>query len=65
MKDQGYVTAQFGKNHLGDQDKHLPTKHGLMNSMAIFITSTLRKSPKLIFILKTQNSVKIMAQEES
>jgi arylsulfatase A-like enzyme len=28
MKDKGYVTAQFGKNHLGDQDKHLPTNHG-------------------------------------
>ena len=28
MKQQGYVTAQFGKNHLGDQDKHLPTVHG-------------------------------------
>jgi len=27
-KDNGYMTAQFGKNHLGDQDKHLPTKHG-------------------------------------
>ena len=22
------MTAQFGKNHLGDQDKHLPTNHG-------------------------------------
>ncbi len=28
MKGQGYATGQFGKNHLGDQDKHLPTKHG-------------------------------------
>lgn len=28
MKEQGYVTAQFGKNHLGDQDVHLPTNHG-------------------------------------
>jgi arylsulfatase len=28
MKEQGYATGQFGKNHLGDQDKHLPTKHG-------------------------------------
>jgi len=28
MKQQGYVTGQFGKNHLGDQDHHLPTKHG-------------------------------------
>jgi arylsulfatase A-like enzyme len=28
MKTRGYATGQFGKNHLGDQDKHLPTKHG-------------------------------------
>jgi arylsulfatase len=28
LKDQGYATGQFGKNHLGDQDKHLPTNHG-------------------------------------
>ena len=28
MKQQGYATGQFGKNHLGDQDKHLPTNHG-------------------------------------
>jgi len=28
LKDQGYVTGQFGKNHLGDRDKHLPTNHG-------------------------------------
>ncbi|WP_146450273.1 arylsulfatase [Vibrio kanaloae] len=28
LKEQGYMTAQFGKNHMGDQDKHLPTNHG-------------------------------------
>jgi arylsulfatase len=28
LKDQGYATGQFGKNHLGDRDKHLPTNHG-------------------------------------
>jgi arylsulfatase len=28
IKDQGYMTAQYGKNHLGDQDQHLPTNHG-------------------------------------
>ena len=28
VKDHGYMTGQFGKNHLGDQDKHLPTNHG-------------------------------------
>ena len=24
----GYATGQFGKNHLGDRDEHLPTMHG-------------------------------------
>jgi arylsulfatase A-like enzyme len=24
----GYTSGQFGKNHLGDQDVHLPTNHG-------------------------------------
>lgn len=28
LKSQGYVTGQFGKNHLGDRDEHLPTNHG-------------------------------------
>ncbi len=28
LKDQGYATGQFGKNHLGDQDDMLPTNHG-------------------------------------
>ena len=28
LKEQGYATGQFGKNHLGDLDEHLPTKHG-------------------------------------
>jgi len=28
LKEQGYATGQFGKNHLGDNNKHLPTVHG-------------------------------------
>jgi arylsulfatase len=28
LKQQGYLTAQFGKNHLGDLNKFLPTLHG-------------------------------------
>ena len=28
LKNQGYATGQFGKNHLGDLNKHLPTAHG-------------------------------------
>jgi arylsulfatase A-like enzyme len=28
LKPLGYATGQFGKNHLGDLDEHLPTAHG-------------------------------------
>ena len=28
LKGQGYVTGQFGKNHLGDRDDMIPTNHG-------------------------------------
>jgi arylsulfatase len=28
LKAQGYVTGQFGKNHLGDRDDMIPTEHG-------------------------------------
>jgi arylsulfatase len=28
LKPHGYATGQFGKNHLGDLDEHLPTVHG-------------------------------------
>ncbi|MNZ33506.1 Arylsulfatase [compost metagenome] len=28
LKEQGYATGQFGKNHLGDRNEFLPTNHG-------------------------------------
>ena len=28
LKSMGYETGQFGKNHLGDLNKFLPTLHG-------------------------------------
>jgi len=28
LKELGYATGQFGKNHQGDRDEHLPTNHG-------------------------------------
>jgi arylsulfatase A-like enzyme len=28
LKPLGYATGQFGKNHLGDLNKYLPTVHG-------------------------------------
>src|SRR5262245_51140959 len=29
LKPLGYTSGQFGKNHLGDRDEHLPTNHGV------------------------------------
>ncbi|MCU0553179.1 MAG: arylsulfatase [Syntrophales bacterium] len=28
LRARGYMTGQFGKNHLGDRDEMMPTKHG-------------------------------------
>jgi arylsulfatase len=28
LKEQGYTSGQFGKNHLGDRNEYLPTVHG-------------------------------------
>ncbi len=28
LKNHGYMTGQYGKNHLGDRDEHMPTHHG-------------------------------------
>ena len=28
LKSKGYMTGQYGKNHFGDRDEHLPTNHG-------------------------------------
>ena len=28
LKEHGYATGQFGKNHVGDRNEHLPTVHG-------------------------------------
>ncbi|MCE9552726.1 MAG: arylsulfatase [Planctomycetes bacterium] len=28
LKSRGYATGQFGKNHQGDRNEHLPTMHG-------------------------------------
>ena len=35
LKPLGYATAQFGKNHLGDRDEHLPTAHGFDEFLTI------------------------------
>ena len=56
LKAQGYATGQFGKNHLGDRDEHLPTMHGFDESSATCITSTPKRNPSYPTIRKTRRS---------
>ena len=63
LKDQGYMTAQFGKNHLGDADETLPTAHGFdeffgslyhLNAEQEFENDDYFKDPELIKKYKTR-----------
>ena len=38
LKAQGYMTGQFGKNHLGDRDEMLPTATASTSSSATSTT---------------------------
>ena len=40
LKSQGYATGQFGKNHLGDLNKYLPTSTASTSSSATYTIST-------------------------
>jgi len=44
LKAQGYTTGQFGKNHFGDRDEHLPQLTVSTSSSGTCTTSTPRKS---------------------
>jgi len=44
LKDVGYATGQFGKNHLGDLNEFLPTVHGFDEFFGYSITSTRWKT---------------------
>ncbi len=39
LKPQGYINGQFGKNHLGDQNSHLPTVHGFDEFLGNLLSS--------------------------
>ena len=63
LKDQGYMTAQFGKNHLGDADETLPTAHGFdefmgslyhLNAEEEFENVDYFKDPELIKKFETR-----------
>jgi arylsulfatase len=46
LKAQGYVTAQFGKNHLGDADETLPTAHGFDEFMGSLYHLNAEQEPE-------------------
>jgi arylsulfatase len=46
LKAQGYATAQFGKNHLGDRDEHLPTMHGFDEFMGSLYHLNAEEEPE-------------------
>ena len=46
LKAQGYMTAQFGKNHLGDSDETLPTAHGFDEFMGSLYHLNAEQEPE-------------------
>src|ERR1700752_5065760 len=47
LKAQGYATAQFGKNHLGDRNEHLPTGHGFAEFYGALYHLNASEEPEL------------------
>ena len=47
LKAQGYVTGQFGKNHLGDKDEMLPTNHGFDEFLGNLYHLNAEEEPEL------------------
>ncbi|HEV2156229.1 arylsulfatase [Bradyrhizobium sp.] len=55
LKTQGYATGQFGKNHLGDRDEHLPTKHGFDEFFGNLYHLNAEEEPEGYFYPKDPN----------
>ncbi len=47
LKPLGYKTGQFGKNHLGDRDEHLPTNHGFDEFLGNLYHLNAEEEPEL------------------
>ena len=50
LKAQGYTTGQFGKNHLGDRDQHLPTVHGFDEFLGNLYHLNAEEEPKTVLL---------------
>src|SRR5210317_1362941 len=52
LKTHGYATGQFGKNHLGDKDKFLPTNHGFDEFLGNLYHLNAEEEPETYFYPK-------------
>lgn len=73
LKSLGYATAQFGKNHLGDRDEHLPTMHGFdeffgilyhLNAFNELESDDYPKDPKFKDAFGPRNPLRTVANED-
>ena len=48
LKNFGYATGQFGKNHLGDRNEHLPTVHGFDEFFGNLYHLNAEESPEAV-----------------
>lgn len=46
LKDRGYATAQFGKNHVGDRNEYLPTVHGFDEFFGVLYHLNMMEQPE-------------------
>jgi arylsulfatase len=58
LKPHGYMTAQYGKNHLGDRDKHLPTAHGFDEFFGNLYHLNAEEEPETYYYPKDPEFVK-------
>lgn len=62
LKPMGYATGQFGKNHLGDRDEHLPTNNGFDEFFGILYHLNAGEYPELYDYPKDGPVAKKVAQ---
>ncbi|MGB8476352.1 MAG: arylsulfatase [Candidatus Acidiferrum sp.] len=58
LKNQGYATGQFGKNHLGDWNKFLPTVHGFDEFLGNLYHLNAEEEPETYYYPKEKEFAK-------
>ena len=56
LKNHGYATGQFGKNHLGDLNKYLPTVHGFDEFYGNLYHLNAEEEPEMYIIRRKKTS---------